>query len=291
VPPTAIDVASTATLLLAKLAPSVTLVASTLARLQLSATVTWQPADQLDPVQAAPAFSQPMWEALRDESVDWILPNIDQVANNSVGLVVSNQAFIESYMVGLNHEMARTLLWNHYPTDQRGTYFRQFWDSRGAPAGGDLRDIKAITDWAQSAALGSNTSRSTPPALVLLVRGDLIRRYPNTVVYALQPPSEPPAPTLPQTMPVFAGHLTRDLSFYGFPIAQQASASYAFVLQEQPAEPRFAGLESNTPVNPSTPTFVTPDLVGASSAADFASKTFQVPVRVVIPGPLLVPSS
>ena len=31
-------------------------------------------------------------------------------------------------MVGLNHEFARKLLWREYPTDQRGSYFRQFWD-------------------------------------------------------------------------------------------------------------------------------------------------------------------
>ena len=34
-------------------------------------------------------------------------------------------------MVGLNHEFARELLWREYPTDQRGSYFRQFWDVRG----------------------------------------------------------------------------------------------------------------------------------------------------------------
>lgn len=30
----------------------------------------------------------------------------------------------KSYMVGLNHEFARELLWREYPTDQRGSYFR-----------------------------------------------------------------------------------------------------------------------------------------------------------------------
>jgi hypothetical protein len=292
--PFAIDVAGTATVLLSGLAPSVTLVASTLSRLTLGSTVNWQPADPIEPVQAAPIFSQPMWAPLRDESVDWILPGLDQVATNSVGLVVSNQPFIEAYMVGLNHEMARTLLWNGYPTDQRGTYFRQFWDSRAAVSG-DQRDIKAITDWAQTASLGDNTSRATPPALVLLVRGDLIRRYPNTVVYAMPTPAvEPPDSSLPQTLPIFAGQLTRDVSFYGFPISKDAaltSPGYVFVLQEQPAEPRFAGPEATTPVNPTSPTFVSPGAAGASTAAQFAANTFQHPVRVVIPGSLLVPSS
>ncbi len=33
-------------------------------------------------------------------------------------------------MVGLNYEFGRKLLWREYPTDQRGSYFRQFWDVR-----------------------------------------------------------------------------------------------------------------------------------------------------------------
>ena len=43
----------------------------------------------------------------------------------------ANPKFIESYMVGLNHEMGRELLWREYPTDQRGSYLRQFWDVSG----------------------------------------------------------------------------------------------------------------------------------------------------------------
>jgi hypothetical protein len=41
-----------------------------------------------------------------------------------------DRPFLEAYMVGLNHELARELLWREFPTDQRGGYFRQFWDVR-----------------------------------------------------------------------------------------------------------------------------------------------------------------
>ena len=299
VPRTAIDVNATAGVLVSGLSPSITLLQSILLRLQLLG-ISWHPVDQLDPVQAAPSFPQPMWAPLRDEAVDWILPGLDQVPTNSVGLVVSNQRFIEAYMVGLNHEMARTLLWNGYPTDQRGSYFLQFWDSRANPTGGgDLRDIKPITSWGTTASLGGNSSRTTPPALVLLVRGDLMRRYPNTVVYALpaQPVTTPPTPppdNATQTLPIFAGRLTSDVSFYGFPISKDqvlANPGFVFALQEMPAEPRFAGLPGTTPINPPTPTFVLPDAVGVTTAAAFAAQTFQHPVRVIVPGNLLVPTS
>ena len=33
----------------------------------------------------------------------------------TVSLLLTNQRFVEAYMVGLNHEMARELLWNQLP--------------------------------------------------------------------------------------------------------------------------------------------------------------------------------
>lgn len=49
------------------------------------------------------------------------------------------QDFGDSNLVGLNHEMARELLWSEYPTDQRGTYFRQFWDTRESNSDPNLK--------------------------------------------------------------------------------------------------------------------------------------------------------
>jgi hypothetical protein len=119
------------------------------------------------------------------------------------------------------------------------------------------------------------------------------------VVYALpaQPVTTPPTPppdNATQTLPIFAGRLTGDVSFYGFPISKAqvlANPGFVFALQEQPAEPRFAGPVATTPVNPTTPTFVSPAAVGVTTAAAFAAQTFQHPVRVIVPGNLLVPAS
>ena len=55
----------------------------------------------------------------------------------SLGLE-TNRRFVEAYMVGLNHEMGRELLWRGYPTDQRGTYFDAFWDPRRRPPRADV---------------------------------------------------------------------------------------------------------------------------------------------------------
>jgi hypothetical protein len=281
------NVPTATTFLANRLHPGVTLTARAAARVAFQ-NFTWAPVDSLEPVQAAPEFPQPMWVPLRDVSLDWILPGVDQVGTNTVGAVVTNQRFIEAYMVGLNHEMARTLLWNEYPTDQRGSYFRQFWDSRGVPASaGELRDITRLHEWT-STNLGTHSARTTPISLVLLVRAELIRRYPNIVVYALP---APPAGTFPPTtsgteiLPMFSGQLGGDIAFYGFPAT--VTPSFMFVLQEQPAEPRF-GVDEEPPVT-EEPAFHDP--AAAAHAAALAQALFRRPMRVAIPGALFIPPS
>ena len=159
-----------------------------------------------------PQFPQPMYEALRDISQDFLFPGLEHVPPNTVTLLQPNPSFVESFLVGLNAEMGHELLWRNYPTDQRGTYFRQFWDTDDD----SKQDIAPITNW-DDRKLGSNSPNSTG-TLVLLIRGELLRRYPNTVIYAvpaikkdgkltLSPKSEDERP------PLFRGTLKPDVTF------------------------------------------------------------------------------
>ena len=135
--------------------------------------------DPLEPVMAAPVFPQPMYAPLVNIGREWLLPGLDQMDPDAIALFATNWSFVESFLVGLNHELARKLLWNGYPTDQRGTYFRRFWDIYGSDdTGGEVGPIHLWT-----APLGNNEELTTDP-LILLVRGEVIRRYPNVVVYA-----------------------------------------------------------------------------------------------------------
>ncbi len=204
--------------------------------------------DPLEPVMAAPAFPQPMYAPLAALGREWLLPGLDQMTPaDAIGLFTTNWPFVESFLVGLNHELARKLLWNGYPTDQRGTSVRRFWDIRGPadPGGGD---IGPIHQW--MAPLGQNRQLSTDP-LVLLVRGELIRRYPNVVVSAVKAvPADGGGRTLStaatdETDPIFFALVEPDIALFGFdidPAAARANPGYFFVLQEHPSEPRF-GLE------------------------------------------------
>jgi hypothetical protein len=166
--------------------------------------------------------------------------------------------------------MAGELLWHEYPTDQRGTYFRQFWDVRGyaGPPGQDLRDITAITDWPAATSIG--THRGSPPPsggyLVLLIRGQLLRRYPNTVVYAVPGALDGTTAVADgghrilsggaPLYPLFRGSIDPDITFLGFNLGRAAavgddtstgadSQGWFFVLEEQPTQPRF-GLEATS---------------------------------------------
>jgi len=255
------DLPAVGVTVLAAIDPQVTIALGAKERLKTAPGVA-QPDDPLEEVMAAPDFPQPMYEPLRDMGQEWLLPGLEKVPANSVSLLETNQAhFIEPYMLGLSHEMARELFWNEYPTDQRGTYFRQFWDVRGyvPPAGQQvntekLKDIKAIHLWARDQNLGANSARDLPPGgkhLVLLVRGELLRRYPNTIIYAVPAVPRPDGKHdlgTDERHPVFRGTLKPDVTFFGFELTENEvrgtpgssnDPGWFFVLQEQPAEPRF----------------------------------------------------
>jgi hypothetical protein len=212
--------------------------------------------DELEPIMDAPSFPQPMYAALRDLSQDYLFPGLEHVPSNTVQLLQTNGKFIESFMVGLNSEMSRELLWRNYPTDQRGTYFRQFWDTAAAGAQSQL-DITPIHQWGRSE-LGATAVGAEGDKLVLLIRGELLRRYPGTVIYGVKAARQPDGRRglatevdengiPPEVWPVFRGTLEPDVVFVGFaltPAEVLDGEGYFFVLQEQPTEPRF-GLDED----------------------------------------------
>ncbi len=238
----------------------------------------WAPADPLEPVLAAPEFPTPMYRALVELAPDLLLPDANAVPTNSVRLVGTNPWFVQALMVGLNHEMSRELLWRGFPTDQRGSYFRRFWDRAGAVpprTGAELDDIRPIHEWAPTEPLGAAglperavVGPEASSGLVLLVRGELLRRYPRATIYAAKAAwstdaSGSAVPVLPcdaaEQHPQFGGTLPPDISFVGFDGISTDSArgageptgdaGYYLVFQQQPTEARF-GLDVSPPSVP-----------------------------------------
>jgi hypothetical protein len=135
-----------------------------------------------EPVMACPHFTAPLALALLREHPEYLVPGLGKFPDDRVTLLVANGAFVEAFMAGANHEMNRELLWRGYPTDQRGTPFQRFW-----PRPDGNPDIPPITAWPPGTALGANGAAAgvdLETMVVLLVRGEILRRYPRTIAYA-----------------------------------------------------------------------------------------------------------
>jgi hypothetical protein len=107
-----------------------------------------------------------------------------EVPDNSVTLFESNDRFIESFMLGLNYEFNRELMWREYPTDMRGTSFKVFWDKKDDLTGADVEDIAAIHTWSAAQPLGGHCVNGSQDIMVLCIRGELLRKFPTAVIYA-----------------------------------------------------------------------------------------------------------
>jgi hypothetical protein len=268
-PAPALATAELSQTVLARLDPALTVPARTLSMIGVSTGLHWNPPDPIRTIMAAPSFPQPMYAPLSSLSPQYILPGVDQVPGNSVGLVEANHAFIEAYMVGLSHEMARQLLWAGYPTDGMGTYFRQFWDvSKYVPTASDptdpaqlaelLKDIPPITSWPLPLGLGEHDNRTGVPAdnIALLIRGELLRRYPDAIIYAAKAKissGQRVIDTTDERYPIYTGTLPGDITFIGFNLSPAdaegspaAPEGFFFVFQQHPSGPRF-GLEPSAP--------------------------------------------
>ena len=228
---------------------------------------------------AYPEIDTPMYKPLLDLSGEHFVPNINLLEPNSITLLETNQRFIEAYMVGLNHEFSRELLWREYPTDQRGSYFRQFWDVSGylnkeglsAEALREkLRDIPPLHRWSRYSDLGDHDHRQQSgdsEEIVLVIRGELLKKYPTAVIYAhrakwatdddgkrvLDQPrlfDDSEALAVVIKTPLYEAKVEPDIYFFGFDLDVVTAkgdsgendadkAGWFFVIKERPGEPRF----------------------------------------------------
>lgn len=263
----------------------------------------WDPA-KLDTILAAPDFPAPMFRELAARSEEWLLPGLAEVPPDTVTLLESNPRFIEAFMVGLNHEMSRELLWRGYPTDQRGSCFRQFWDPSGcipAPTSTQTeadvlelcKDLPPLHLWQGAelgASFGSHLAGGAPAAksqIVLLVRGQLLQRYPNANVFLARAAWDATGKRGPVTTsekepddirrPIFRGTLAPDITFLGFqitrdvavglPAAVDNTPGWFLALEQHATEPRFGGAVA-VPAN--------------TDAARLATSWLRRPVRLYI---------
>lgn len=298
--PPAPSLPPTKDLLRARLQPATTIPARLRSRIPLNTGP-----DPLQPIRIAPAFpSSPMYAALAELSPEWMLPGISSILIDTATLMESNGRFIEAFMIGLNEELSRELLWNQFPADVSMTYFQNFWSSAVA-------DIPPIQTFDPNKQLGDHVSDlASGNTAVLLIRANLFRRYPNAVVSVAQAKWVPntggqgQVRTLagPLNYPNFRSQIGSDVTFFGFaledlkgdptlqppslpqhPADLQGSSDptvnkpgWYFVLEEHVTEPRF-GLEPDEILAQSGSSSATPPAWEELGWPDVASGTFLDP--------------
>jgi hypothetical protein len=250
-----------------------------LSKLQTNVEV-WSDADNafvpvaaIEPIMAYPVIDQPVYELLKGISPDYIIPNLHKLPENSATIMQVNSRFLESLFVGLNHEMSRELLWREFPTDQRGSYMRMFWDKSDSIAATAENPQYDVTEelhlW--NGRLGENIE-SEAEYLVLVVRGKLLEKFPDTLIFAQQaefvgtpdPDNLANAQRKMKTdgqskFPAFTAKLGTDVTLVGFEMSKQEAlgwngsnqftvdnAGYFFALQERPGQLRFGADVSGT---------------------------------------------
>ncbi|MDL2308324.1 hypothetical protein LJC53_01935 [Bacteroidales bacterium OttesenSCG-928-C03] len=144
------------------------------------------------PIMAYPTFPEPVYFYLKMFSDEFILPGVDELPEDSVSMYMSNEPFVEAYLSGMNTEMGRELLWREYPTDQRGSYFRKFWDSETSLKDimqDNFFDIQPVHAWrgneqrGTEGYLGDNHAESKTGLLLFTIKGKLLRQYPTTRIF------------------------------------------------------------------------------------------------------------
>jgi hypothetical protein len=229
------------------------------------------------PAMAYPDIPEPAYKYLVDIDKELLLPNLHLIPENTLSLLRTNQKFIESYLMGLNYEMGKELLWREYPTDMRGSYFRQFWDVRGfvtpdtTPKDADaLKDIQPIHTWSATSLLGKHNARDAQgdaEQLVFVIRGDLLKKFPNTVIYAQKAIAEREKKVIRRDLapaqfktevrfPLYQAEILPDIKLLGFDLTIEEAAGlkttdgftdklgWFFIIAQVPGEPEF-GMDVN----------------------------------------------
>ena len=232
---TAADVADA----VAALDPLVAARASIVARIPALAKLL--PADEMPASFAlAPEFEDPLFWDLAEIDEDVIVPGIGDFPVNRVRLLAVDPGFVGAYLLGAQHELAREFLWREYPTDLTATFFTRFFDYGDA----ETVDILPIAGWDEESSISDNLPGAATTTAIL-IRGDLVRRYPDANIF-LAPPGTGGVPAYDDGIqPSFEGRLGTDVLVVGFPVktdvvlGKNGVGEHFVVIEERVTAPRF----------------------------------------------------
>jgi hypothetical protein len=205
-------------------------------------------------VVVGPWFPDGLVGKLIEISPQLLVPGVGDVAMDRVRLLAVNERFVASLLIGANHAWEGEALWLEFPSDPAATVFASLFDRPGdPPAPGPDTDLNTdLHNVAIGAGLESMIGGTTT-STVLLIRAELVRRFPGLIVTLLKPdrgrlPIDgdelDPAFTV---APMFAGTIDPATLFVGFDADPGAVVAQRWwVTLEQPTTgPRF-GFDSGS---------------------------------------------
>ncbi|HMI82546.1 MAG TPA: hypothetical protein VK550_00565 [Polyangiaceae bacterium] len=207
------------------------------------------------PLALAPIFSDPLSPDLIALASEWFMPGVSSLRKNRVRLVEVNATFVAAFLVGANCELARELVWRDYPVNVRATFFRRFWQYVD-PERTDIADIASA--WKPGQSLAENVAAQAAELTAIVVRGDLVRRYPTAHWFMQKAIRGEDGALVPEPGTVievaFLAMLDPQTAVFGFDVApgaargEHAGHGYYVGVEEQPASPRF-GLDRARPAH------------------------------------------
>ncbi|GEM_PF-974915 len=221
-----------------------------------------------------PQYPDPLYELLVRIDPELLMPGVGTIPQDTVALAKLNASFVEAFLLGANHELGREFLWREFPADPGDTWLRVFWDAVMADPlsdSGAVEDIPRVREWATDG-LGNHTTRDPDQVLALIVKGDLLKRYPNTLIYAVAATWDSEAgeriedDMATPLYPSFVGSLGDGVTFLGFEFPADVAVDpdegdsdvvgttvvdgpqpgWFFVFEELPTEPCF-GMDEGKP--------------------------------------------
>lgn len=137
----------------------------------------------LDPITKAPLITEGLADRLVKYDRKFILANAADLPEDSVTLGVENRPFIEAVLAGANHEMIKELVWREFPVEITETVFKRFWDRGEVGPEAQSNDVTDLDQWTGHA--GDHFIAGDEARLILIVRGELIKRYPDVQIGVL----------------------------------------------------------------------------------------------------------
>jgi hypothetical protein len=253
-----------------------------------------------EPLEVHPDLDLPVWDWLRRRAPEWLLPRAGLIPPNGIVALRTNRSFVAACLIGASHQAVSELRWRGVPVRAGAMPMRTFWQHVASPENPPpMVDLVQPSSWPAVPLDLLPGARGAGAELVIALRSDLVRRYPDTEVYlapALAPDGTRTGDLDHPIAPSFAGRLEPDVWCFGFPVPPATLPDLVLVLEEPDRGPRFhpstgvqAGAHEVTRMTYDADGVGRPVTVGGlRDGGAYAGAAYANPIRAICDGATLL---